>query len=157
MPGKLTDSVNYSELKKITLFMNDKGSTHMIMQSDTRIKSQDLGNGEIKDWSGDDEQTVALFHVHGPRNTVYFADRTAGGDKISMLWLKPDNSLEKLDILPPGGFKIIAFERMAFNARDDPKKQGVDIELGLIDDLGRLHQISITTQYETPKVKSTSV
>jgi hypothetical protein len=74
-----------------------------------------------------------------------------------VLRLKPDNSLEKLEILPPGGFKIIAFERMAFNARDDPKKQGIDIELGLIDDLGRLHRISITTKEDTPQVKETSV
>ena len=129
----------------------------MIMQSDTRLQSQDLESGEIEDWAGENSQMVKLFHVHGPHNTVYFADRTSTGDKISVLHLKPDNSLQKLDVLPPGGFKIIAFERMAFNARDDPKKQGVEIELGLIDDLGILHQISLTTKDETPKVKSTSV
>ena len=100
---------------------------------------------------------VKLFHVHGPDNTVYFADRTGQGDRICALRLKPDNSLEKLEILPPGGFKIIALERMAFNARDDPKKKGVDIELGIIDDLGRLHRISITTKDDTPQVKETSV
>ena len=84
---------------------------------------------------------VKLFHVHGPRNTIYFAERTPNGDKISMLRLTLDNTLEKSDILPPGDFKIIAFERMAFNPRDDPKKKGVDLELAVIDDLGRLHQI----------------
>jgi hypothetical protein len=77
LPGELTDNVNYSELKKISLFMNDKGNSHIIMQSDTRLQSQDLESGEIEDWAGENSQMVKLFHVHGPRNTVYFADRTA--------------------------------------------------------------------------------
>ena len=49
MPGELTDCVNYPELKKVTLFMNDKGSTHIIMQSDSGIQSQDLKDGLIKE------------------------------------------------------------------------------------------------------------
>ena len=75
-----------------------------------------------------------LFHIHGPDNAVYFVERTASGDKICKLKLKPDNSLEKRDIMTPGGFKILAFERIAFSAHDDLKKRGVEIELAFIDD-----------------------
>jgi hypothetical protein len=100
---------------------------------------------------------VKLFHIHGPHNTIYFAERTPNGDKISMLRLNLDNILEKIEILPPGAFKILALERMSFNPRDDPRKKGVDIELALIDDLGRLHRIAITTKDNTPQVKFTSV
>ena len=75
-----------------------------------------------------------LFHVHGPGNTVYFIERTVSGDKICVLTLKPDNSLEKRDITSPSGFKILTFERIAFSSCDDPKKRDVELVLAIIDD-----------------------
>ena len=85
---KLSDKVKYAEMKKVTLFMNDKRQMHLIMQSESKLQSQNLDTGVLQDWVGDNRQMVKLLHVHGPGNTLYYVDRTASGDKICLLQLK---------------------------------------------------------------------
>jgi hypothetical protein len=78
---------------------------------------------------------VELFHVHGPDNTIYFVERTSrSGDKICLLRLNESNEVVKTEITPAAAFQIIAFEKVAFSAHDDPKKKDIAIELAFIDD-----------------------
>ena len=102
-------------------------------------------------------EMVKLYHVHGPNNTVYFVERTSrSGDKICLLRLNESNEVAKTDFIAPAETKIIAFEKLAFCAHDDPKKKDVAIELAFIDDQDSLHQLSVKQEAGTPYVATTS-